>query len=142
MATIAEIQKEIIEEFALFDDWMDKYNLIIEMGTSLAAMEEVYKKDENLVKGCQSKVWLYTRTESGKIIYMADSDAIITKGLIALLMRVLNAQSPDDIIQADLGFLDQIGMREHLSPTRSNGLNSMIKQMKYYAIAHKSSIQN
>lgn len=135
---ISAIESEIIEEFSLFDDWMDKYQYIIDMGQSLEPIDEVHKKKENLVHGCQSQVWLAAKEADGKIVYEADSDAIITKGLIALLIRVLSNNTAEDIVKAELGFVDQIGIREHLSPTRSNGLNNMIKQMKFYALAFNS----
>ena len=135
---IKEIEESIIEEFSLYDDWMGKYEFIIELGKSLPLIQEKYKTDENLVRGCQSRVWLYAETEGDKIIFTADSDAIITKGLISLLIRVLSHQKPDDILSADLSFIDKIGLKEHLSPTRSNGLVSMIKQMKLYALALKT----
>lgn len=136
--TIQEIENNITDEFDLFDDWMDKYNYIIDMGKSLPLIDAKYKTDQYLISGCQSRVWLSSELENGKIIFKADSDAIITKGIINLLIRVLSNQSPDDIINTDLGFLDKIGLKEHLSPTRSNGLTSMIKQMKLYAVVFKA----
>jgi cysteine desulfuration protein SufE len=135
---IPEIEAEIIEEFSLFDDWMDKYQYIIEMGQSLPALDETRKTEDNIVHGCQSQVWLTAEAGPAQVQYTADSDAIITKGLIAMLMRVLSGHSPDEILHAELNFVDKIGIREHLSPTRSNGLNAMIKQMKYYALAGKA----
>ena len=136
--TIQEIENQITEEFGLFDDWMDKYNHIIEMGRTLPIIDEKYKTDQYIISGCQSRVWLSAEMENGKIIFKANSDAIITKGIINLLIRVLSNQSPDDILKTDLGFLDKIGLKEHLSPTRSNGLTSMIKQMKLYAVVFKA----
>ncbi|RMG64762.1 MAG: SufE family protein [Bacteroidetes bacterium] len=133
--SIQEIEAEIVEEFSLFDDWMDKYQYIIEMGQAVEALPESDKTEDNLVRGCQSRVWLTAQTEANEVYYRADSDAIITKGLIAMLMRVLSGQPPEAIVQAELGFVDQIGIRQHLSPTRSNGLNAMIKKMKLYALA-------
>ncbi len=136
--TIKEIGEQIVEEFGLFEDWMDKYNYIIEMGKSLPVIDEKFKTQQYLISGCQSKVWVSAEMKDGKVIFKANSDAIITKGIISLLIRALSNQSPDDIINADLGFLDKIGLKEHLSPTRSNGLTSMIKQMKLYALAFKA----
>jgi cysteine desulfuration protein SufE len=136
--TIKETEDQIIEEFSLFDDWMDKYNYIIEMGKSLPIIDENLKIDNQLITGCQSKVWVSAMMEDGKVIFKADSDAIITKGVISLLIRVLSNRTPDDIINADLEFIDKIGLKEHLSPTRSNGLTSMIKQMKLYALVFKA----
>ena len=135
---IAQIEGEIIDEFSLFDDWMDKYEHIIGLGKELPLIEENLKTDDLLIKGCQSRVWLHAKMEDGKVIYTADSDAIITKGIISLLIRALSGQTPDTIINTDLSFIDQIGLKEHLSPTRSNGLVSMVKQMKLYAIAFKT----
>lgn len=133
--SMTEIEAEIVEEFSMFDEWMDKYEYIIEMGQNLEGVDDIHKTEENIVHGCQSRVWLHARKEDDRVIYEADSDAIITKGLIAMLIRVLSGQSPQEIMKAELTFIDKIGMREHLSPTRSNGLNSMIKQMKHYALA-------
>jgi cysteine desulfuration protein SufE len=135
--SIEEIEQQIIDEFSLFEDWMDKYNYLIEAGKSLKMIDPKYKVKNNLISGCQSKVWLHSKYEDGKIYFSADSDAVITKGLISLLIRVLDGQSPDDIINADLDFIETIGLKEHLSPTRSNGLVSMVKQMKLYALAFK-----
>ncbi len=132
--TIPEIEAEIVAEFSLFDDWMDKYNYLIDLGKSLPVIDPKYKTEQYLISGCQSQVWLYAEYRDGKVFFTADSDAIITKGIVNLLIRVLSDQSPEAIIQAELIFLDQIGLREHLSPTRSNGLNSMIRQMKLYAV--------
>lgn len=130
METIEQIQDEIIEDFSLFDDWMQKYEYIIELGKSLPLIEEEYKKDEFLIRGCQSRVWMRAERKGDRMFFKADSDAIITKGLIALLIKVLSGHTAQDIAQADLYFIDRIGLREHLSPTRSNGLASMIQQMK------------
>ena len=136
--TIQEIENKITEEFNLFDDWMDKYNYIIEMGRNLPLIEEKYKTDQYLISGCQSRVWLSAELEDNKIIFKAESDAVITKGIINILIRVLSNQTPDDILNTELQFLDNIGLKEHLSPTRSNGLTSMVKQIKLYAIVFKS----
>ena len=136
--TIAETESQIISEFALFDDWMDKYNYLIELGKSLPLINEQYKTDQYIITGCQSKVWLHASFQDGKITFTADSDAIITKGIVNLLIRVLSGHSPDEIIAANMDFIDQVGLKEHLSPTRSNGLTSMIKQMKLYALAFKA----
>lgn len=135
MNSIKETQQEIVEEFALFDEWMDKYEHIIELGKDLPLIDEQYKTDENLIKGCQSKVWLHAELKDGKIIFTADSDAIITKGIVGLVIRVFSNHTPQEIIDANLFFIDQIGLQEHLSPTRSNGLLSMLKQIRMYAIA-------
>ncbi len=132
---INEIQDEITEEFAFFDDWMDKYEYIIELGKKLPLIADQYKDEDHLIKGCQSRVWLQADLEEDKVKFTADSDAVITKGIIALLIRVLSNQSPDAIAKADLYFIEKIGLREHLSPTRSNGLVSMVKQMKMYGLA-------
>jgi len=133
--SIAEIEQEIIDEFELFgDDWELKYEHLIELGKSLPLINEEYKTDEKIIKGCQSRVWLHSELKDGKIIYTADSDAIITKGMVALMVRVLSQQKAEDIIHADLSFIDKIGLKEHLSPTRANGLLSMIKQMKLDAL--------
>jgi cysteine desulfuration protein SufE len=133
--SINEIQDEIIEEFELFDDWMQKYDHLIEMGKSLPLIDNSLKTDERLIKGCQSKVWLATTKNNGLIEYTADSDAVIAKGIISMLIRVLNKHTPDEIIHADLYFIDKIGLKEHLSPNRSNGLVNMIRQMKMDAMA-------
>ena len=135
MSDIREIQEDIVMEFEMFDDWMQKYEYLIELGKSLPLIDENLKTEENLIKGCQSQVWLHATTEGDKIIYTADSDAILTKGLIALMIRVLSHQKAADIMNADMSFIDKIGLKEHLSPTRANGLTAMIKQMKYYALA-------
>ncbi len=138
--TINEKQDEIIEEFSVFDDWMDKYSYLIEIGNSLEGFEEKNRVEQNLIEGCQSRVWLNGELKDGKVYYTADSDAIITKGIVALLIRVLSGHSPDEILEADLYFIDKIGLKEHLSPTRSNGLVSMIKQMRMYALAFKTKL--
>jgi len=135
---INEIQDELIEEFSLFGDWMEKYENIIQIGKELSLIKEQYKKDENLIKGCQAKVWLHAEHKNGKVYFTADSDAIITKGLVSMVVRVLSDHTPQEIVNADLYFVDKIGLREHLSVTRSNGLLSMIKQMKMYALALQS----
>ncbi len=136
-----KVQEEIVEEFGLFDDWMDKYNHLIELSRSLPVIDEKYKKPEFLIEGCQSRVWLNAAMEDGRVVYTADSDAVITKGIIALLIRVLSGRTPDEILENDLWFIDRIGLKENLSPTRSNGLISMIKQMKLYALAYKAKNQ-
>ncbi len=136
--SIKETEEQIIEEFNSFDDWMDKYNYLIEMGKAVPPIKEEYKKPENLINGCQSRVWLHAEYNDGLVHFTADSDAVITKGIAWLLIRALNKNTPDDIINADMGFLDEIGLKEHLSPTRSNGLVSMLKQMKFYAMAFKA----
>ncbi|MFP5470043.1 MAG: SufE family protein [Bacteroidia bacterium] len=133
--TIAQLEQEIISEFSMFDDWMQKYEHIIELGKELPLIDEQFKTDDYIIKGCQSKVWLNAEMKGGKVVYSADSDAIITKGIISLLLRVFNNQPPQEIISAELTFIDEIGLKEHLSPTRSNGLLSMVKQIKTYALA-------
>jgi len=138
--SIQEIENQIIEEFEQIEDWMERYNYIIELANGLPLIDENYKTKQYLISGCQSQVWLFASYENGKVIYKADSDAIITKGIVALLIRVLSNQTPDDILNAKLDFIDKIGLKEHLSPTRSNGLVSMIKQMKLYALALKQSL--
>ena len=135
-ADINEIQEEIIAEFELFDDWMSKYDHIIDMGKSLFPLKEEYKTDEHLIKGCQSKVWLGSSVTDEKVVFYADSDAVISKGVIALLIRVLSGHTPQEIVNADLYFIDQIGLKEHLSPSRSNGLVSMVRQMKLNALSY------
>ncbi|MDD7304562.1 MAG: SufE family protein [Bacteroidaceae bacterium] len=139
--TINEIQDEVIEEFIDFDDWMDRYQLLIDMGNEQPALPEEYKTEQNLIDGCQSRVWLQADLVDGKVQFRAESDALIVKGIVALLVRVLNNQTPQDIMDADLYFIEQIGLREHLSPTRSNGLLAMLKQMKLYALAFKTKQQ-
>lgn len=136
--TINEIQDEIIDEFSLFDDWMDKYQYLIDLSKNLPLIDEKYKTEEYLIKGCQSQVWLFAEHTDGKILFTADSDAIITKGIVSLLIRVMSGQTPQAILDCDLHFIEAIGLKENLSPTRSNGLLSMIKQMKIYALAFKS----
>ncbi len=136
--TISELQEQVISEFSLFDDWIDKYNYLIEMGRSIPIIDESYRTNQYVITGCQSKVWLHAETRDGKIFFSADSDAIITKGIVNLLIRVLSGHTPDEILNADMDFIDKVGLREHLSPTRSNGLTSMIKQMKLYALAFKT----
>ena len=135
---IKDAESEIISEFEMFDDWMDKYNYIIETGKSLPLIDPLYKQDQLLIKGCQSQVWLHAALEDGKVVFRADSDALITRGIVGLLIRVLSNQPPQDIVEAELGFINTIGLKEHLSPTRSNGLVNMIKQMKLYALAFKA----
>ena len=134
--TIKEIEREIVDEFAIFTDWMDKYEYIIELGKGVPAIDEKDKTEDNLIKGCQSRVWLSCRVEDGKLWFAADSDAIITKGIISLLIRVYNGQAPADIIANEPEFIGEIGLQENLSPTRANGLVSMIKQIKIYAMAY------
>jgi len=136
--TIKEIQEEIIEEFASFEEWMDKYAYLIELGNDLEPFDNQYRLDENLLDGCQSKVWLHAWMEDGKVYYMGDSDAIIVKGIVALMIRALSGQTPDDILENELSFIDSVGLKEHLSPTRSNGLVAMIKQMRLFALAFKA----
>jgi len=138
--TINEIQSELVDEFSMFDDWMDRYEYMIELGKSMPMIDSQYKKDENLIKGCQSKVWLHAELEDNKIIYTADSDAIITKGIVSILIRTFTNQSPSEILSADTNFIDEIGLKEHLSPTRANGLVSMIKQIKLYAVAFQTQL--
>ena len=136
--SINEIQDAIIDEFSVFDDWLDKYDYLIELSRELPPIDEKHRNDQYVIKGCQSRVWVDAELHDGRIYYSADSDAIITKGIIALLIRVLNGQTPDDILSADLYFIDRIGLKENLSPTRANGLLAMIKQMRFYALAYKS----
>ena len=136
--SIKEKEQQIVEEFEMFDDWMDKYNHLIEMGKSLPLIDEKNKTESNLISGCQSRVWLHAEMKDGKVFFRADSDAVITKGIIYILIRALSGEKPEDILHADLKFLDDIGLKEHLSPTRSNGLVSMIKQVKLYAMAFKA----
>lgn len=133
--TILEIEQSIIDEFANFEEWLDKYSYLIELGKDCPVIDEKDKTENNLIKGCQSRVWLSCANEEGRLRFRADSDAVITKGIISLLIRALDNQTPQDILDADLHFLDVIGLKEHLSPTRSNGLTSMVKQMKMYALA-------
>ena len=140
MSTINNIQDEIIDEFSGLTDWMDKYAYIIELGNAVEALEEKHKTPDNIIEGCQSRVWLVADEKDGKIEFRADSDAIIVKGLISLLIRVFSGHTPDEILEADLYFLKEIGLQEHLSPTRSNGLLAMIKQMRVYALAYKAKL--
>lgn len=140
--TIEAIQEELIDEFSLFEDWMQRYEYMIDLGKSLPLIDENLKNDDKLIKGCQSKVWLNSEMNNGKIIFTADSDAIITKGIIAVLVRVFSNQKPQDILDANTDFIDEIGLKEHLSPTRANGLVSMIKQMKIYALAYQTQLKN
>lgn len=140
--TIQDRAREIVEEFALFDDWMGKYEYLIDLGKSVPPIEEEYKTDDYKIKGCQSQVWIRPEMRDGLLYYKGDSDAVITKGLVALLIRVLSGQPPAAVVEADLSFLDEIGMKEHLSPTRKNGLASMMKQLKLYAFAHAHAAQN
>jgi cysteine desulfuration protein SufE len=134
---IEEVQQEIISEFSSFEDWMDKYSFLIELGNGLQSMDEKSKTEQNIIRGCQSQVWISAEFHDGKITYQGESDALIVKGLVALILRVVNEQSPIDIINASFHFIDQIGLKEHLSPTRSNGLVAMIKQIKLYAVAYQ-----
>ncbi|CDB10066.1 fe-S metabolism associated domain protein [Bacteroides sp. CAG:633] len=136
--TINEMQDEVIAEFSDFDDWMDRYQLLIDLGNEQQPLDEKYKTDQNLIEGCQSRVWLQADEQDGKIIFQAESDALIVKGIIALLIKVLSSHTPDEILEADLYFIPQIGLQEHLSPTRSNGLLAMVKQMRMYALAFKA----
>ena len=140
MAEIQSIQEEIVEEFSFFEDWMQRYEHMIELGKSLPLIAAENKTDDNIIKGCQSKVWVHAKLENEKLVFTADSDAIITKGIIALLIRVFSHQPPAAILNADTNFIDEIGLKEHLSPTRANGLLSMIKQMKLYAVAFQTQL--
>ena len=136
--TIKEIQDEIVDEFTMFDDWDERFQYVIDLGKSLPLIDEQYKTDENTIKGCQSKVWLHAEQQDGNIVFTADSDAIITKGIIAILIRAFSNQKPVNILEADTDFIEEIGLKQHLSPTRANGLVSMIKQIKMYAFAFQS----
>ncbi len=138
--TIKEIQDSIVEDFSMLDDWMDRYSMLIEMGKECPMIDTQYRNDEHLINGCQSRVWLHAELKDGKIYFTADSDAVITKGIIYLLIKVFSGQTPSDILAADMSFLDEIGLKEHLSPTRSNGLLSMVKQMMLYAETMKFEI--
>lgn len=138
--SIQEIQEEIIEEFAMFEDWMQRYEYMIDLGKTLPLIEADFKTDDNIIKGCQSKVWVHAELKDSQLEFTADSDAIITKGIIAILIRVFSNQHPKDILASDTSFIDQIGLKEHLSPTRANGLVSMIKQIKMYAIAFQTQL--
>lgn len=139
--TINELQDNVIEEFSDFDDWMDKYALLIDLGNSLPPLEEKYKTESNLIEGCQSRVWLQADYEDGKIIFKGESDAVIVKGIVSLLINVLSGHTPQEILDTDLYFIEQIGLKEHLSPTRSNGLVAMVKQMRMYALAYRTKEQ-
>ena len=136
--SINEIQDEIIEEFSSFNDWMDRYSLLIDMGNSLTPFPETDRTEQNLIDGCQSKVWFTAEMQNGKVVYRGDSDALLVKGIVALLIRVLSDHTPEEILQSDLYFIEQINLKEHLSPTRSNGLVAMLRQMKLYALTFKS----
>ncbi len=140
MATIQEIQEEIVDEFSMFEDWMQRYEYMIDLGKSLPLIEEQYKTEDYIIKGCQSKVWVHADMEGGKVAFTADSDAIITKGIIAILIRAFSGQPPQAILDASTDFIDEIGLKEHLSPTRANGLVSMIKQIKLYAVAYQTQL--
>lgn len=138
MKTINELQDEVIEEFSDFDDWMDKYQLLIDLGNEQEPLDEKYKTEQNLIDGCQSRVWLQADLIDGKVIFQAESDALIVKGIITLLIKVVSGHTPDEILDSDLYFIEKIGLKEHLSPTRSNGLLAMVKQMRMYALAFKA----
>ena len=138
--TIEEIQNEIIDEFSMFDDWEERYQYMIDLGKTLPLIDEQYKTEDHIIKGCQSKVWVHAEMNDDKVAFTADSDAIITKGIIAILIRVFSNQHPKDIIEANTDFIDKIGLKDHLSPTRANGLVSMIKQLKMYAIAYQTQL--
>jgi SufE protein probably involved in Fe-S center assembly len=138
MKSIKEIQDEVIDEFSVFDDWLDRYALLIELGNALPPMDEKLKTENNLIEGCQSRVWLNAEYKEGRIFYEAESDAVIVKGIVSLLIKVFSDHTPNEILTADLDFIDTIGLKEHLSPTRSNGLLSMVKQMRLYALAFKA----
>ena len=138
METIDELQEEVISEFSDFEDWMDKYQLLIDLGNEQEPLEDKYKTEQNLIDGCQSRVWLQADMEDGKVVFQAESDALIVKGIVALLIRVLSGHTPQEILDANLYFIDKIGLREHLSPTRSNGLLAMVKQMRLYALVFKA----
>ena len=143
MKTIEEIQQEVVEEFQDFDDWMDRYQMLIDLGNEQEPLPEQYKNESNLIDGCQSRVWLTADlNDEGRVVFQAESDALIVKGLVALLIRVLSDHTPDEILEADLHFMEDIGLKEHLSPTRSNGLLAMLKQMKMYALAYKAKTQS
>lgn len=140
--TIEAIQEELIDEFSMFEDWMQRYEYMIELGKTLPLIDENLKTDDKLIKGCQSRVWLHSEMKDGKIVFTADSDAIITKGIIAILVRTFSNQTPNAILDADTHFIDELGLKEHLSPTRANGLVSMIKQMKMYALAYQTQLKD
>ncbi|MDG1793592.1 MAG: SufE family protein [Flavobacteriaceae bacterium] len=137
---IKTIQADLIDEFSIFDDWMERYEYMIELGKSLPMIASEFKTDDNIIKGCQSKVWLHAELENGTVVFTADSDAIITKGIVAILIRVFSNQSPETILKTNTDFIDEIGLKEHLSPTRANGLVSMIKKIKMYALAYQTQI--
>lgn len=137
---IKDIQQDIVDEFSMFDDWMQRYEYMIDLGKSLPLIEKEYKTDDNIIKGCQSRVWVHAELKDDRLVFTADSDAIITKGIIAILIRAFNNQKPKDIIESDTEFIDEIGLKEHLSPNRANGLVSMIKQLKLYAIAYQTQL--
>ncbi|MDH6341822.1 cysteine desulfuration protein SufE [Parabacteroides sp. PFB2-12] len=139
--TINEIQDQIIEEFSIFDDWMDKYALLIDLGNSLEPLDEKHKTENNLIEGCQSRVWLQAESVDGIVVFRGESDAVIVKGIVSLLIQVLSGHTPREILEADLYFIDRIGLKEHLSPTRSNGLVAMVKQMRLYALAFQAKMQ-
>lgn len=140
--TINELQDEVIAEFSDFDDWMDRYQLLIDLGNEQPSLDEKYKTEQNLIEGCQSRVWLHADYKDGKLYFQAESDAVIVKGIIALLIRIVSGHTPDEILNSELYFIDKIGLREHLSPTRSNGLLAMVKQMRMYALAYKTKAGN
>jgi cysteine desulfuration protein SufE len=141
MSNLTETQREIVEEFSVFEDWLDKYNYLVELGNDLPALDPAYRTTENLINGCQSRVWLHADLVDGKMEYKADSDAIIVKGIVALLVKILNGRTPSEILENDLFFIDEIGLRQNLSPTRSNGLLAMVKKMKLYAMAYQARMQ-
>ena len=141
MKTINELQDEVIEEFSDFDDWMDKYQLLIDLGNEQVPLDPQYKKEQNLIDGCQSRVWLQADLTDGKVVFQAESDALIVKGIIALLIKVVSGHTPDEILNSDFYFIEKIGLKEHLSPTRSNGLLAMVKQMRMYALAFKTKME-
>ena len=141
MKTINELQDEVIEEFSDFDDWMDKYQLLIDLGNDQQPLDQKYKTEQNLIDGCQSRVWLQADLVDGKVVFQAESDALIVKGIISLLIQVVSGHTPDEILESDLYFIEKIGLKEHLSPTRSNGLLAMVKQMRMYALAFKAKMQ-
>jgi cysteine desulfuration protein SufE len=141
MKTINELQDEVIEEFSDFDDWMDKYQLLIDLGNDQQQLDPKYKTEQNLIDGCQSRVWLQADLVDGKVVFQAESDALIVKGIISLLIQVVSGHTPDEILESDLYFIEKIGLKEHLSPTRSNGLLAMVKQMRMYALAFKAKMQ-
>lgn len=141
MKTINELQDEVIEEFSDFDDWMDKYQLLIDLGNDQQPLDSKYKTEQNLIDGCQSRVWLQADLVNGKVVFQAESDALIVKGIISLLIQVVSGHTPDEILESDLYFIEKIGLKEHLSPTRSNGLLAMVKQMRMYALAFKAKMQ-